>query len=134
MNHFFLCSILMIPALVRPLRLGLKTCLYGTGLPTCPRRRRVLKLSRLSCLAGPEGVLVVGLAEPENKQYVGKRLSEIAAMQHKDPSDAAMDLILADHTRVETIFFMMSEDNVKLQLRQPGRKIGTDARGPGPTA
>jgi dihydroorotase/N-acyl-D-amino-acid deacylase len=83
-------------------------------------------------LAGPEGVLVVGLAKPENKQYVGKRLSEIAAMQQKDPQDAAMDLILADHTRVETVYFMMSEDNVKLQLRQPWMKIGTDAAGLNP--
>ena len=83
-------------------------------------------------LAGPEGVLVVGLAKPENKQYVGKRLSEIAAMQQKDPSDAAIDLILADHTRVETVYFMMSEDNVKLQLRQPWMKIGTDAAGLNP--
>ena len=83
-------------------------------------------------LAGPEGVLVVGLAKPENKQYVGKRLSEIAAMQQKDSADAAMDLILADHTRVETVYFMMSEDNVKLQLRQPWMKIGTDAAGLNP--
>jgi dihydroorotase/N-acyl-D-amino-acid deacylase len=74
----------------------------------------------------------VGLAKPENKQYVGKRLSEIAAMQQKDPSDAAIDLILADHTRVETVYFMMSEDNVKLQLRQPWMKIGTDAAGLNP--
>lgn len=83
-------------------------------------------------LAGPEGVLVVGLARPENKQYVGKRLSEIAAMQKKDPSDAVMDLILADRTRVETVYFMMSEDNVKLQLQQPWMKIGTDASGLNP--
>jgi N-acyl-D-amino-acid deacylase len=83
-------------------------------------------------LAGPEGVLVVGLAKPENKQYVGKRLSEIAAMQQKDSADAAMDLILADHTRVETVYFMMSEDNVKLQLRQPWMKIGSDAAGLNP--
>ena len=83
-------------------------------------------------LAGPEGVLVVGLAKPENKQYVGKRLSEIASMQKKDPAEAAMDLILADHTRVETVYFMMSEDNVKLQLQQPWMKIGTDASGLNP--
>jgi len=84
-------------------------------------------------LAGPENVLIVGLSKPENKQYVGKRLSEIAAMQKKDPSDAAMDLILADHTRVETIYFLMSEDNVKMQLRQPWMKIGTDAAGLDPS-
>ena len=80
-------------------------------------------------LAGPEGILIVGIDKAENKKYVGKRLSEIAAMMNKDWMDAAMDLILSERHRVETIYFMMSEDNVKLQLRQPWIKIGTDASG-----
>ncbi len=84
-------------------------------------------------LAGPEGVLIVGLEKPENKQFVGKRLSAIAELQKKDWMDAAMDLILSEHRRVETVYFMMSEDNVKLQLRQPWMKIGTDAAGLDPT-
>jgi dihydroorotase/N-acyl-D-amino-acid deacylase len=80
-------------------------------------------------LAGPDGILIVGIDKDENKQYVGKRLSEIATMMHKDWMDAAMDLILSERRRVETIYFMMSEDNVKLQLKQPWIKIGTDASG-----
>lgn len=80
-------------------------------------------------LAGPDGILIVGIDKDENKQYVGKRLSEIASTMHKDWMDAAMDLILSEHRRVETIYFMMSEDNVKLQLKQPWIKIGTDAAG-----
>lgn len=83
-------------------------------------------------LAGPDGVLVVGITKPENKRFLGKRLSEIAAMQKKDTQDAAMDLILADHSRIETVYFMMSEDNVKLQLKEPWMKIGTDASGLNP--
>ncbi|MGA3203276.1 MAG: D-aminoacylase, partial [Bryobacteraceae bacterium] len=80
-------------------------------------------------LAGPEGILIVGIDKEENKKYVGKRLSEIAAMMNKDWMDAAMDLILSERKRVETIYFLMSEDNVKLQLRQPWIKIGTDSSG-----
>ena len=80
-------------------------------------------------LAGPEGILIVGIDKEENKQYLGKRLSEIAAMMHKDWMDAAMDLILSERRRVETIYFLMSEDNVKLELKQPWIKIGTDAAG-----
>jgi dihydroorotase/N-acyl-D-amino-acid deacylase len=80
-------------------------------------------------LAGPDGILIVGIVQPENKKYVGKRLSEIAASMHKDWMDAAMDLILSEHRRVETVYFMMSEDNVKLQLQQPWIKIGTDSPG-----
>jgi dihydroorotase/N-acyl-D-amino-acid deacylase len=55
-------------------------------------------------LAGPEGILIVGVEKPENHRFVGKRLSEIEAMQHKDWMDAAMDLILADRSRIETLF------------------------------
>ena len=80
-------------------------------------------------LAGPENILIVGIGKDENRKYLGKRLSEIAAMMSEDWMDAAMDLILSEHRRVETIYFLMSEDNIKLQLQQPWIKIGTDAAG-----
>lgn len=79
--------------------------------------------------ATPQGVLITQLRSPEYKKFAGKRLSEIAAAQGKDWIDAAMDLILADRRRVETIYFIIDEDNLKLQLRQPWMKIGTDAGG-----
>src|SRR5262249_36404916 len=59
-------------------------------------------------------------------------LSEIAQMMGKDYLDAAMDLILSERRRVETIYFLMNEDNVALQLQQRWMKIGTDAAGPDP--
>ncbi len=80
-------------------------------------------------LATPEGVLITQAIKPENAQFAGKRLSEIASMQKKHWLDAAMDLILSERRRVETIYFMMSEDNIKAQLRQPWIKFGTDAGG-----
>ena len=92
-------------------------------------------------LAGPEGILILKLDKPENQKYVGKRLNEIAAMmgydgkagvQGKDWRDAAMDLILSEHTRVGTMYFLMNEDNVKLQLQQPWIKFGMDASGVDP--
>jgi dihydroorotase/N-acyl-D-amino-acid deacylase len=83
-------------------------------------------------LAGPENILILKLDKPENQKYVGKRLNEIAAMMNKDWRDAAMDLILTEHTRVGAMYFLMSEDNVKLQLRQPWIKFGMDAIGVDP--
>jgi dihydroorotase/N-acyl-D-amino-acid deacylase len=79
--------------------------------------------------SGPEGVLISRLSNPAVHQYEGKRLNEIASAMHKDWADAAMDLISTEHTRVETMFFIASEDNLKLQLRQPWMKFGTDASG-----
>jgi N-acyl-D-amino-acid deacylase len=76
-----------------------------------------------------QGVLIARLVKPENHQFEGKRLSEIAASKNEDWADAAIDLISTEHTRVETMFFIASEDNLKLQLRQPWIKFGTDASG-----
>ena len=82
--------------------------------------------------ATPPNVLITDLRRPENAGYVGKRLSEIAQLMSTDYLNAAMNLILGERRRVETIYFLMSEDNVRLQLQQPWIKIGTDAAGPDP--
>jgi dihydroorotase/N-acyl-D-amino-acid deacylase len=84
--------------------------------------------------ATPQGVLVARMVRPENQKYAGKRLSEIAEMMGQNNpgmtwADAAMELISSERSRVETMFFIASEDNLKLQLRQPWIKFGTDASG-----
>jgi dihydroorotase/N-acyl-D-amino-acid deacylase len=82
--------------------------------------------------ATPEGVLLAGLRSPANLQWSGHRLSEVAAAMQKDWLDAVMDLLLAEHRDIGTIYFLMSEDNVTLQLKQPWMVIGTDASGQDP--
>jgi N-acyl-D-amino-acid deacylase len=83
----------------------------------------------LCTLATPEGVLVLGVNKDENRQYAGKRLHEIAAAHGKDWIETAFDLVLSERQRVGTIYFMMDEANVRLQLQQPWIKLGTDAGG-----
>jgi N-acyl-D-amino-acid deacylase len=83
-------------------------------------------------LAGAEGVLISRPDKPENQKYAGKRLNEIATMMGKDWQDAAMDLILSEHTRVETTYFMINEENIRLQLQQPWMKFGIDGNGVDP--
>jgi dihydroorotase/N-acyl-D-amino-acid deacylase len=83
-------------------------------------------------LASPEGVLVLGLDKPENQKFAGKRLSEIARMMGKDYIDAVFDLLVSERQRIGTVYFMMSEENVRKNLSQPWIKIGTDAGGPNP--
>ncbi len=80
-------------------------------------------------LGTPANVLISRLNKPENKQYAGKRLSEIASARGKDWIETMMDLVLTEHNRVETTYFLMDEANVKLNLVQPWIKIGTDAGG-----
>ena len=83
-------------------------------------------------LASPQGVLVLGITKPENAQFAGKRLSEIATMMNKSWDEAAMDLLISERQRIGTVYFLMSEDNVKLNLAQPWMKFGTDAGGVDP--
>jgi dihydroorotase/N-acyl-D-amino-acid deacylase len=83
-------------------------------------------------LSTPEGVLLLGLTKPENRQFNGKRLSEVMVATGKAPEDAVMDLLISEGQRIGTVFMMMSEDNVRLGVRQPWIKFGTDAGGVDP--
>jgi N-acyl-D-amino-acid deacylase len=83
-------------------------------------------------LSTPEGVLLLGLAKAENRKFNGKRLADIMAATSKTPEDAVMDLLVAEGQRIGTVFMMMSEDNVRLGMRQPWMKFGTDAGGVDP--
>ncbi len=85
-------------------------------------------------LAGPDGVVPVGLQRAELRQYNGVKLSEIAREFGKDWLDTAIDLLAAEGQRVSTVYFMMDEANVKLQLQQPWMKVSTDAGGLDPDA
>jgi N-acyl-D-amino-acid deacylase len=74
-----------------------------------------------------ERILMLGFKNPALKPLTGKTLGEIARLRGKSPEETAMDLVVEDHTRVETAYFLMSEENVRLGLRQPWVSIGSDA-------
>ena len=78
-------------------------------------------------IATPENVMVVGFRKEENKRFEGKRLSEIAAALGKDWAEVIIDLNVDEELRLGELLFLMSEDNIRLQLRQPWIKFGTDA-------
>ncbi len=87
-------------------------------------------------LSTPEGVLVtsVGDAGPDGgstgaEGYVGMRLSEVAAEMGVDWVEAAMEITLMTSGHASMVIFMMSEENVAMQMRQPWIKFGTDASG-----
>lgn len=76
---------------------------------------------------GPEGVLVSSVTNRELESLQGKRLSEIARLQKKDPLDALFDLILADHGQTGAIYFMMSEDDMRAAMKSPFVTFCTDS-------
>jgi N-acyl-D-amino-acid deacylase len=75
----------------------------------------------------PEKVLLIGFRNPALKPLTGKTLAEVAAMRGKSPEETAIDLVVEDHSRVDTAYELMSEENVQLGLRQPWVSIGSDA-------
>ena len=79
--------------------------------------------------SSPEGIMPVGFERPENRQYAAKRLSEIAEMRGQNWIDAAIDLLISENQRISTIYFMITEENVRLGLQQSWNKISTDAGG-----
>ena len=76
---------------------------------------------------GPGGILIGSVVNRELDSMQGKRLSEIAAEQKKDPLDALLDFILADHAQTGAIFFMMSENDMRAAMRAPFVSFCTDS-------
>src|SRR5204862_1104274 len=61
------------------------------------------------------------------KAQTGKTLAEVARLRGKDPIETIMDLVLEDRSRIGTFYFMMDEQNVRKQIRQPWVSFGSDA-------
>lgn len=83
-------------------------------------------------LTTPENVLLLGFNKQENRRYMGMRLSDVAAERGQDWIEAAFDLVLDERQRIGTIYFMMKEENVAMQIGQSWIKFGTDAGGMDP--
>jgi len=76
---------------------------------------------------GAENILLVGFKNPDLKPLTGKTLAEVSAMRGTAPIPTMMDLVVEDGSRVGTIYFMMSEDNVKKKIAKPWMAFGSDA-------
>src|SRR5258708_18978619 len=74
----------------------------------------------------PDHILLVGFNNEKLKPLTGKTLAEVAKMRGTSPGETAMDLVIEDNNRVGTIYFLMSEDNIRKQLRMPWISFGSD--------
>lgn len=99
-------------------------------------RRRVLKemtnptdeWENLMYSAGtPDNLLLVGFENDSLRHYTGKTLTQVAEIHGKSPEETAMDLVIADGSRVGTVYFLMSEENIKKQVALPYMSFGSDA-------
>jgi len=82
----------------------------------------------LYLLAGtPENIILVGFKNERLKHLTGKTLAEVAKMRGKSPAETAIDLVIEDYSRVGTVYFLMSEENVKRQIKLPWVSFCSDA-------
>jgi len=76
---------------------------------------------------GPQDVILIGFRNPELRGYTGKTLAEVAAERGTSPEDTIIDLVIADNSRVDTAYVLMSEENLERNLRWPYTMLGSDA-------
>ena len=74
-----------------------------------------------------DNLLLVGFKNDSLRHYTGKTLTEVAKIHGKSPEETAMDLVIADGSRVGTVYFLMSEENIKKQIALPYMSFGSDA-------
>ena len=60
------------------------------------------------------------------------KLAEVAALRGQPPEETAMDLVIEDDSRVQSVFFSMSEDNIRRQVALPWVSFGSDAEASAP--
>lgn len=72
-------------------------------------------------------LILVGFKNDSLKYLTGKTLTEVAKMRGKSPEETAIDLVLQDGSRVGTVYFLMTEENIKKQIKLPYMSFGSDA-------
>ncbi|HXV62369.1 MAG TPA: D-aminoacylase [Vicinamibacteria bacterium] len=77
--------------------------------------------------AGADKTLLVGFKNDDLKPLAGKTLAEVAEMRGTSPEETAMDLVVEDGSRVQVVYFLMSEDNIKKQIALPWVSFCSDA-------
>jgi N-acyl-D-amino-acid deacylase len=84
-------------------------------------------------LAGDDAkVLFIGFRSEALKPLTGKTLADVIAQRGTSPEDTILDLIIEDDSRVDTAYFLMSEENVELGLKQAWTSLGSDAESSAP--
>src|SRR5947209_8285264 len=74
----------------------------------------------------PDHILLVGFKSDKLKPLTGKSLAEVAKMRGKDPVETIMELIAEDESRIDTIYFLMSEENIKKEIKKSWISFGSD--------
>lgn len=91
-----------------------------------PARRKKM-MAEIDFHVPSEKILLVGFRNKEMRNLIGKTLAEVSVERNKSPNETLVDLIYEDDSRIQVVYFSMSEDNIKKKLKLPYMSICSDA-------
>lgn len=83
--------------------------------------------SLLRLAGAPERVLLTAFSEDSLRYLTGRSLAEIAALYGLPPEETVIELVVRNNSDVGTVYFLMSEENVRRQIALPYMTFGSDA-------
>jgi N-acyl-D-amino-acid deacylase len=84
-------------------------------------------LSEIEFRNPPENILLVGFKNPDMRIHIGKYLNELADELGKSPGETMIDIIVEDDSRIQVVYFSMSEENINKKIQQPWMSFCSDA-------
>ncbi len=91
------------------------------------KEKRQQMIKEVTFNVPPEKILLVGFKNEDLRDLIGKTLADVAAERNTSPEETVVDLIYEDDSRIQVVYFSMSEDNIKKKLALPYMSICSDA-------
>jgi len=90
-------------------------------------RKKIVENMNFGGAGSPENILLIGFRNDSLKYLSGKTLAQVAELRGKDPKETVIDLIIEDDSRIGTVYFSMSEDNIRKKVAIPWVSFCSDA-------
>lgn len=81
---------------------------------------------------GADKVLLCGFATEPLRRYTGWTLAAVAADRNQPPDETILDLLVEDNSRIDTVYFTISEANLRQQMALPWVSFCSDEQAPAP--
>lgn len=93
-----------------------------------PRKRLIKDIKKELEQQPPQGILMVGFNKDSmRKKYMGMTIAQAAKIRNQSPEEAIIDLVIEDDSRIQCIYFSMSEDNIRKKIKLPWVSFCSDA-------
>ncbi len=82
--------------------------------------------NRVEAVGSWKNVVIASMPASGDQHYVGMPVEDIARERGQAPEDTVMDLV-AQFPAISALYFMMSEDDVRMAMSYPWVSVGSDA-------